>query len=103
MSVNQYLRKLHSDVSYVDTVFNETILPIRNGLCSVLEHDLRPYQMKFSDRLIKATLRAVNEEIAIVWSRQIGKTSTTACSVLSLIVFWVSILKSNFFVTKGLN
>ena len=70
MSVNINLRMLHSNEEYVGTVFKETILPIRSKLCELLEHELRPYQREFSDRLINATLRGRNEEIAIMESRQ---------------------------------
>ena len=85
------LQMLHSDEKYVDKVFKEMILPIRDELLKQVGFELRPYQRQFSDRIIKAVLRANNEEIAALMSRQVGKTETLADTVLTLFLFFLNV------------
>ena len=91
MSGLELLQSLRLDEGYLEEVFVTMIVPIRNRILEILGFEFRPFQTEFSDMLIKETLRARNKEMAIIVSRQAGKTEATATTVLTLIIFHLTL------------
>jgi len=87
----ELLYALRTDDDYVKTIMEELIFPIRDELLRLCGVELRPYQRELSDKIIYETLKARNQEIGVLWSRQVGKTETLADTVLTLFLFYLNV------------
>lgn len=91
MEKHELLHLLRTDDEYRNRLFKEQIEPVRYGICKLLDFELRPYQRLYSDKIIMSTLKASNEEVVSLQSRQAGKTETKGITVLTLVLFYLNI------------
>jgi len=71
-------------------------IALRNVLCRMVNVTFVPYQVKASDRIIRAALEGRFDEIVLLWARQSGKTETVVITVLALCLYYIKRLMENF-------
>ena len=69
---------------------------LREILALAVERPLYPYQIPFSDRMIEAQLEMNGAELFTLMARQSGKTEAATLTVLSLAVYFTTVLKRRY-------
>lgn len=92
MSQTQQLNKMGPPLEICQALRSLIIAALKRDL----PEGLYPYQIRISDRVIKATLNAKGDELLVCCSRQSGKTEAIVVSILTLSVYYAKVLKRHF-------
>jgi hypothetical protein len=65
-------------------------------VCFLLGISLYIYQIRLVNQIIEATLRAEGDELLVLQARQSGKTEAVTVAIITLSIFFVSVLKRDF-------